>query len=89
MIKAWSSQAWDDYLKWHALDESTWDKINDLLKDIERHPFTGIGKSEPLKGGLAGCWSRRITEKHGLVYRVGSMGGEQQINIFYCRGHYK
>jgi len=87
MIKAWSEQAWGDYLNWHRLDEVKWNKINELLKDIERHPFTGIGKPEPLKK-LKGWWSRRITEEHRLIYRVSGMGGEQKIEILSCCNHY-
>jgi len=75
MIKAWSEQAWGDYLNWHQHDEGKWGKINELLKDIERHPFTGIGKPEPLKK-LKGWWSRRITDEHRLVYRVSGVGGD-------------
>jgi len=87
MIKAWSTQAWEDYLKWHGINDGTWDRINELLKDIERHPFTGIGKPEPLKK-LKGWWSRRITKEHRLIYRVSGTGVEQKIEILSCRNHY-
>lgn len=72
MIKAWTDQSWDDYMYWHAQnDKTTIKKINKLIKDIDRHPYVGIGKPEPLKY-LTGknVWSRRITQEHRLVYRI-------------------
>ena len=63
-------QAWDDYLYWQSHDKKTLKKINNLLKDINRSPFKGIGSPEPLKHDLSGYWSRRITLEHRLVYRV-------------------
>jgi toxin YoeB len=61
-------------------------KINDLLKDIERHPFEGLGDPEPLKYDLRGWWSRRIDLEHRLVYRI---AGGSQIEVLYCRWHYE
>jgi toxin YoeB len=64
MLKTWHAQAWDDYLKWHDLDIGRWRKINDLLKDMERHPFIGAGKPEQLKK-LWGPQMARATMEHG------------------------
>ncbi len=85
----WASAAWTDYVAWQNQDERITGKINDLVADIRRNSFTGIGKPEPLKGSLAGWWSRRITDEHRLVYRVvGKRGDNQQLEILQCRFHY-
>ena len=63
MYKLWHDKAWDEYLQWQNEDRKTLKRINALLKDIDSHPFTGIGKPEPLKGDKQGYWSRRIDEK--------------------------
>ena len=65
-----SENAWADYLYWQQTDEKTLRRINKLIKEIQREPFNGVGKPEPLKHGLAGYWSRRINEEHHIVYRV-------------------
>ena len=65
-----SPDAWADYLYWQSEDKKTLKRINKLLRDIERSPYEGIGKPEPLKHGLQGYWSRRIDEVNRLVYRV-------------------
>ena len=65
-----SSRAWEDYVYWQQFDKKVLKKINDLLKEISRNPYEGIGKPEPLKHALSGYWSRRITDEHRLVYRV-------------------
>ena len=65
-----SKNAWDDYLSWQSEDRKMLKKINELIKDIQRNPFTGIGKPEPLKFDLSGYWSRRIDREHRLVYQV-------------------
>jgi len=75
---------WEQYLYWQAHDKATLKKINRLLKDVQRHPFEGIGKPEPLKGNLSGFWSRRITQEHRLVYRI----VDETITIAQCRYHY-
>ena len=62
--------------------------LNDLIKECQRTPFKGTGKPEPLKGSLAGWWSRRITKEDRLVYRVTGKGNEQQLEIAQCRFHY-
>ncbi len=65
-----SSRAWEDYLYWQQFDKKVLKKVNELLKDISRSPYEGIGKPEPLKHALSGFWSRRITDENRLVYRV-------------------
>ena len=62
--------AWEDYLYWQKHDRQMVERINKLIKEIQREPFTGIGKPEALKHALAGFWSRRITDEHRIVYRV-------------------
>jgi toxin YoeB len=84
----WSSAAWDDYLHWQSADRKILQSINDLIRDIERDPFRGLGKPEPLKYDLQGWWSRRITGEHRLVYRVSGKGLTLQIEIVACRYHY-
>ena len=64
------------------------ESINALIKDIKRSPFKGLGKPEPLKFGLHGWWSRRISGEHRLVYRVSGKGENQQLDIAQCRYHY-
>ena len=84
----WASDAWDDYVQWQQSDTVTLARINTLLAEIRRQPFKGPGKPEPLKGSLAGWWSRRITCEHRLVYRVAGTGETQRIEIVQCRYHY-
>ena len=76
--------SWEDYLYWQKTDEKMLSKINDLLKDIARTPFSGIGKPEPLKHKYKGCWSRRIDAEHRLVYKI----NDDKIWIIKCRFHY-
>jgi toxin YoeB len=80
----WLSDAWDDYLYWQQTDRKTLKKINELIKDIKRSPFEGIGSPEPLKHQLSGWWSRRINLEDRLVYRV----DDEQVVILQCRKHY-
>ena len=77
-------ESWEDYMYWQKTDKKIATKINDLLKDISRHPFTGIGKPEPLKFKYKGFCSRRIDDEHRLIYQV--KGNE--ILIAKCRFHY-
>ena len=63
-------QAWEDYLYWQATDSKILTRIHELIKDITRSPFSGIGKPEPLKHALQGYWSRRINTEHRIVYKV-------------------
>jgi toxin YoeB len=86
----WSSDAWDDYVELHAREPDLAQKINDLIADIRRTPFKGLGKPEPLRGPLSGWWSRRINQEHRLVYRVqGASGRGQRLEILQCRFHYE
>ena len=62
--------AWQDYLYWQANDKQMLERINKLVQEIQREPFVGIGKPEPLKHALSGFWSRRINDKHRIVYKV-------------------
>tara|TARA_R110002096_G_scaffold4501_12_gene21129 strand:- start:125 stop:406 length:282 start_codon:yes stop_codon:yes gene_type:complete len=87
----WVPDAWEDYLFWQesASRKKTLGRINLLIKEITRTPFTGSGKPEPLKGNLKGWWSRRITAEHRLVYRVDGTGEETRtLTILQCRFHY-
>jgi toxin YoeB len=84
----WTEQAWDDYRYWQRTDPKILGAINDLIRDIERDPFRGLGKPEPLKHVLHGWWSRRITGEHRLVYRVSGKGTAQRLEIAQCRYHY-
>lgn len=88
MLISWTEIAWQDYLRWQQEDEKILTVINDLIKDIKRDPFRGIGKPEPLKHDLRGWWSRRITGEHRLVYRLQGKDDAQQLVIAQCRYHY-
>jgi toxin YoeB len=79
-----SKNAWEDYTSWQSEDKRLLNKINDLIKDIQRTPYEGMGKPEPLKYDLAGLWSRRIDREHRLVYQA----NENEILIYSCRYHY-
>ena len=84
MNKVWHDKAWDEYVYWQTQDRKTLKRINILLKDIERSPFDGIGKPEPLVGNLQGYWSRRIDDANRIVYKVEN----DQLVILQCSGHY-
>jgi toxin YoeB len=88
MKTAWTEDPWRDYLYWQQTDEKILNSINDLIKDIKRDPFKGLGKPEPLKHTLQGWWSRRISGEHRLVYRVSGKDDNQQLDIVQCRYHY-
>ncbi len=79
-----TDDAWEDYLYWQQTDKQTLKKINQLLKEVQRTPFTGIGKPEPLKHQLQGCWSRRIDSEHRLVYEI----VDNTLRVIGCRFHY-
>jgi toxin YoeB len=70
MNKLFTDAAWEDYLYWFETDKKQLGKINNLIKEIERMPFEGIGKPEPLKLNLQGFWSRRIDHEHRIIYKV-------------------
>lgn len=78
-------EAWEDYLYWQSQDRKTLRRINALIRDIQRSPFDGIGKPEPLKGNYQGWWSRRIDEVNRIVYKAEA----GQIVVAQCRAHYK
>lgn len=80
--------AWEDYLHWQATAPNTLQRLNDLIRECQRTPFTGTGKPEPLRGDLKGWWSRRITLEDRLVYRVTGSPPHQQLEIAQCRFHY-
>jgi toxin YoeB len=84
VIKSWSDDAWEDYLYWQTQDRKTLKRINQLIKDIDRNAYTGIGKPESLKHEYQGCWSRRIDEVNRLIYRIKS----GRLEILQCRSHY-
>ena len=79
-----SENAWEDYLYWQKADKSIVKRINGLIHDIQRSPFDGIGKPEPLKHALSGFWSRRINDEHRLVYAVEG----NVLRIAQARFHY-
>ena len=81
---SFSESAWEEYLYWQIQDTKTLQKINELLKEIQRTPFTGKGEPEGLRGDLCGKWSRRINLKDRLVYEV----SDETITVLQCRGHY-
>ncbi|HEX8422667.1 MAG TPA: Txe/YoeB family addiction module toxin [Pyrinomonadaceae bacterium] len=76
--------AFEDLAWWIEQDRSKALRIVSLIKDVQRDPFKGIGKPEPLKHEFKGCWSRRIDQEHRLVYQV----TEEKIRILACRYHY-
>lgn len=84
MNKLWQDEAWEDYLYWQSQDRRTLKRINQLLQDISRNGYEGIGKPEPLKGNYSGWWSRRIDDTNRLIYRINN----GQIEIAQCRSHY-
>lgn len=80
----WEDRAWNDYLGWQEEDKKTLKRINKLIKDIQRSPFEGIGKPEPLKENLSGWWSRHIDEFNRIVYFI----QDDVVHIVACKGHY-
>lgn len=84
MKLTFSGNAWDDYLYWQKTDKKIHKRINELIKAIQRDPFDGIGKPEPLKHALAGYWSRRIDGEHRIVYKM----EEDGLSIAQLRYHY-
>ena len=84
-IIQWDYDAWEEYIYWQKEDRKILRRINELIRDIRRDPFDGIGKPEPLKENLSGFWSRRIDDRHRLIYAV----EEAAVIIISCRGHYE
>jgi toxin YoeB len=84
MELVWDPAAWEDYLYWQKTDEKMVRRVNELIRDMLRSPFKGIGKPELLRGTLSGFWSRRINEEHRVVYAV----KDKRLHILQCRFHY-
>ena len=84
MKLVFSDEAWEDYLYWQKQDRKMVERINKLIHEVKRDPFSGVGKPEPLKHALAGFWSRRITDEHRMVYRVEG----DSLQIAQLRYHY-
>jgi toxin YoeB len=83
-----TDNGWEEYLYWCNHDPRVHARLNELIQDTRWTPFRGLGKPEPLKGQLAGFWSRRITGEHRLVYVVEGQGDSQCIIVAQCRYHY-
>ncbi len=81
---AFDADGWDDYVYWQSTDKATLKRVNALIKEVLRTPFEGTGKPESLKHDLVGCWSRRITQEHRMVYRVAG----NTLQILKLRYHY-
>jgi toxin YoeB len=82
---AFEKRDFEQFTHWAAQDRKIYTKIISLIDDTIRNPFTGIGKPEPLKHELKGCWSRRITDEHRLVYKV----TDEDIIVLSCKFHYE
>lgn len=85
MIVSFHEQAWEDYLYWQQTDKTMLRRINMLIRDIQRDPFSGMGKPEPLKFNLSGYWSRRIDAEHRIVYKI----IDGNLAIAQLRNHYE
>jgi toxin YoeB len=81
---AFTSTAFREYNEWFENDVKIAERIRILIREIDKEPFKGIGKPEPLKGNWAGCWSRRIDHEHRLIYKI----SDTQVLILKCKGHY-
>ena len=85
MKKVWQDDAWEDYLHWQTQDKKTLQKINRMIKDIDRNGYACTGKPEPLTGNLAGFWSVRIDAKNRIVFRI----RDDELEIWQCGSHYR
>ena len=81
----WEESAWQEYLYWQTQDKKTLKRLNNIIKDIQRDCYNGIGKPEPLKENLSGWWSRRIDESNRIVYKQEN----NNIIIASCKSHYE
>lgn len=79
----WNINAWNEYNDWLIVDKKVLKRINELIKDTQRNPFGGLGKSEALKGNLTGLWSKMIDSKKRLIYKVGN----DELIIMACKSH--
>lgn len=84
MKLVFANEAWEDYLYWQKQDRKMVERINKLIRETRREPFSGVGKPEPLRHALSGFWSRRITDEHRMVYRVEG----DELQIVQLRFHY-
>ncbi len=84
MKLVFADEAWEDYLYWQKQDRKMVERITKLIREIQRDPFNGVGKPEPLKHALSGFWSRRINDEHRVVYRIEG----DQLQIAQLRFHY-
>ena len=85
MIKSWSDAAWEEFEYWTKQDKKTLRKILQLIKDIDRNGYNGIGKPEPLKENLSGYWSVKIDDKNRIVFRI----KDGRLEIVQCGTHYR
>lgn len=84
-----TEHAWEDFMYWTDMDPEIVEKIIELLRDIQKWPFKGLGKPEPLRHDLKGYWSRRISGEHRLVYKIeGQKSVNQKCVVIQCRFHY-
>ena len=79
-----AEQAWEDYLYWQKTDRKILARLNNLIQEIRREPFGGIGKPEPLRHALAGYWSRRINDEHRIIYKI----QDNSVLLAQLRFHY-
>jgi toxin YoeB len=84
MKVVFSERSWDEYLYWQKTDKKMLERINTMIREISREPFSGIGKPEPLKNALSGFWSRRLNEEHRIVYKIENAS----VWIAQVRHHY-
>lgn len=84
MNVSFTDSAWEDYLYWQNADKKILKRVNSLIKEIKRSPYEGVGKPEPLRFQLQGCWSRRINQEHRIVYEL----VDAEVRIISCRFHY-
>ncbi|MDR1785739.1 MAG: Txe/YoeB family addiction module toxin [Spirochaetaceae bacterium] len=87
-IVFYSEEVFDSFYEWMSSDKKIAKRIAALIKNINREPFTGIGKPEPLKHGLSGWWSREINSEHRLVYKVEGEGDDKRLVVLSCKYHY-
>ena len=85
MIKSWTDEAWDDFEYWTKHDKKTMKRILQLLKDIDRNGYKGLGKPERLSGNMSTYWNRRIDDANRIVYRIEG----ETIKIVQCGSHYR
>ncbi len=85
MIKSWTDEAWDDFEYWTKQEKKTLKRILQLLKDIDRNGYNGLGKPERLSGNMSTYWNRRIDDANRIVYRIEG----ETIKIVQCGSHYR